>query len=125
MVVGGILITQLFDSVVALWRFLQPMSAFWGIAVWGGILWRRCNGYGAWAGILGSVGIWAYCNYELGLELQDMIVWYLVGGVLLMIVTSKSTPALSEPALDKFYDFMHTPVGQEQDLIDKGYEMRE
>ena len=31
----------------------------------------------------------------------------------------------SEPALDKFYDFMHTPVGQEQDLIDKGYEMRE
>ncbi|HAA73918.1 TPA: hypothetical protein DCE37_02210 [Candidatus Latescibacteria bacterium] len=125
MVIGGILVTELFDSVIALWRFLVPMSAFWGIAVWGGIIWRRCNGYGAWAGILGSVAIWAYCNYELRMELQDMIVWYLSGGILLMIATSKSTPAIAKESLDKFYDFMHTPIGQEQDLLDKGYELRD
>ena len=42
-----------------------------------------------------------------------------------MIVTSKSTPPIAGPVLDRFYDFMHTPVGQEQKLIDKGYEIRE
>ena len=93
--------------------------------MWGGIIWRRCYGYGAWAGFLGSVAIWAYCNYELRMELQDMIVWYLSGGILLMIATSKSTPAIAKESLDKFYDFMHTPIGQEQDLLDKGYELRD
>ena len=32
---------------------------------------------------------------------------------------------MSGAALDKFYDFMHTPIGQEQQLVEKGYEIRE
>ena len=59
------------------------------------------------------------------MELQDMIIWYLSGGILLMIITSKSTPPIAKAALDKFYDFMHTPIGQEQALVDKGYELRD
>ena len=38
MVVGGILITEYFHSVISLWRFLVPLPAFWGIAVWACIL---------------------------------------------------------------------------------------
>lgn len=47
MVVGGILIAELFESVIALWRFFVPISAFWGIAVWGDIVWWRANRYDA------------------------------------------------------------------------------
>ena len=124
MVVGGILITEYFHSVISLWRFLVPLPAFWGIAVWAGILWRRANGFGAWAGILGSTAIWAITNEYLGLELQEQVVWYLLGGVSALIIVSKLSPAQPKERLDKFYAFLHTPVGDEQKLIDAGYEIR-
>ncbi len=125
MVVGGIVVTGLFENAVDIWRFLLPIPAFWGIVVWGGIIWRRCNGYGAWAGVVGSLGIWIWSRFVMGHELADQVAYYLCGGVVLTIVVSLLTPMQSRALLDRFYTVIHTPVGQEHKLREAGIDVRE
>jgi len=56
-VISGLAVTLLSTSVVEVLVLAWSLSAFFGIAVWGGIIWRRCNTYGAWAGILVSIAL--------------------------------------------------------------------
>ena len=125
MVIAGIVVTEIFSSVVELWRFLSALPAFWGIAVWGGILWRRCNGYGAWAGLISSALVWWITRNYFHLEFMEQVTWYLSTGVLLTIIVSLSTPQQPKALLDKFYTTLHTPVGQEDKLRALGYEVRD
>ena len=124
-VVGGIIVTVVFENVVDIWRFTLAIPAFWGIAVWGGIIWRRCNGYGAWAGMLGSMGIWAWSRYAAGHDLAVQVTYYLAGGVILLIGVSLLTSPQPAALLDRFYAVLHTPVGQEHKLREMGIEVRE
>ena len=114
----------MFASVVELWQFLAPLPAVWGLPIWAGILWKRCNGFGAWVGLLGSTAIWLFTKYHLEWELADQVVWYLSGGSLLIIITSLLTPEQPKALLDKFYAVLHTPVGKEDELRAAGIEVR-
>jgi Na+/proline symporter len=125
MVVACIVVTEIFGSVVELWRFLSALPAFWGIAVWAGILWRRCNGYGAWAGLISSALVWWITRDYFQLEFMEQVICYLSTGILFTIFVSLKTPALSEERLDRFYTTLHTPIGQEDKLRALGYEVRE
>ena len=111
--------------MVALWRFLAPLPTFFGIAIWAGIVWRRCNGLGAWAGVLGSILIWVWSRYYMGHELAEQVVWYLSGGILLTIAVSLLTSPQPKERLDRFYTVLHTPVGEEDKLRAAGIEVRD
>ena len=118
-VASGIYVSTMSDSVVSILRLSWSLTAFFGIAIWGGVIWRRCNVYGAWAAILVSIGLFAL-GRSWGWELQDQFVLYLTGGFLAMIVVSLLTPPQDKAQLDEFYTTLHTPVGQEHKLREAG-----
>ena len=133
LVAFGIVIALYFTSVVAIIRLSWSLVAFFGIAFWGGILWRRCNAPGAWAGIIVSALLFAISGEEiinwetmgiyiagLGWELPARYVLYIVGGFAALIIVSKKTQPQDKERLDKFYLLLHTPVGQEHKLREAG-----
>jgi len=122
-VAGGIGVTFLFDSVVESLRIFWALEAFFGIAFWGAVLWRRCNAWGAWASILVSSGLWALAKYRWQWELQDQFTLYLAGGFLALIVVTLLTPPMDGKRLDRFYTVLRTPVGQEHKLREAGIEV--
>ena len=122
-VAGGIWVTMVFKTVVGILVVIWSLSAFFGISAWGGILWRRCNLYGAWAGVVGSILLWALARFAWGWELGQQFLLYLSGGVLAMIVVSLLTPPTDEKRLNRFYTVLHTPVGQEHKLKEAGIEV--
>ncbi len=119
-VAGGILTTYLSSSVVGILVVLWSASAFFGISAWGGILWRRCNEYGAWAGSLVAIALWYVSRFEWGWELGAQFTLYLTGGIVALIVVSLLTPAPDKERTDRFYTVLHTPVGQEHKLREAG-----
>ena len=134
LVVFGIIIAlYYFTSVVAIIRLSWSLVAFFGIAFWGGILWRGCNAPGAWAGIIASAVLFAISgqtiiNLEsLGIsiggldwELPYRYVLYITGGFAALIIVSKLTKPQDKARLDRFYTLLHTPVGQEHKLREAG-----
>jgi Na+/proline symporter len=119
-VAGGILTTYLSTSVVGLLVVIWSASAFFGIPAWGGVIWRRCNEYGAWAGSVGAIALWYVSRFEWGWDLGAQFTLYLVGGVVAMVVVSLLTPRPEEARVNRFYTVLHTPVGQEHKLREAG-----
>ena len=120
---AGLVVADQFHSVVEIIRFSWSFVAFFGIAFWGGIIWRRCNSQGAWAGILVSGGLWYLASAEWGWELPDQYLLYIIGGFAAMIIVSLLTPKPDQDRLDKFYTVLHTPVGQEHKLREAGIDV--
>ena len=133
LVVFGIVIALYFTSVVAIIRLSWSLVAFFGIAFWGGILWRRCNAPGAWAGLIVSALLFAISGEEiihweslgiaisgLGWELPHRYVLYITGGFAALIIASILTKPQDPQRLDRFYTLLHTPVGQEHKLREAG-----
>ncbi len=116
----GLLVADQFKSVVDIIRFSWSFVAFFGIAFWGGIIWRRCNSAGAWAGILVSGILWYFTNNRWGWELPDQYLLYIIGGFAAMIIVSLLTPKPDQDRLDRFYTILHTPVGEEHKLREAG-----
>ena len=115
-VMGGIVVATYATTVVGILKLTWSLVAFFGIAFWGGVLWRRCNAYGAWAGILGSSLLWYLSRFVWGWELHQQFLVYLVGGFFCMIVVSLLTPPADRKRLDRFYAILQTPVGEEYRL---------
>jgi Na+/proline symporter len=115
-VMGGIVVATYATTVVGILKLTWSLVAFFGIAFWGGVLWRRCNAYGAWAGILGSSLLWYLSRFVWGWELHQQFLIYLVGGFFCMIVVSLLTPPADRKRLDRFYAILHTPIGEEHRL---------
>lgn len=121
LVAFGIIVSLYFTSVVSIIKLSWSLVAFFGIAFWGGILWRGTNAPGAWAGILVSAALfWVSGEYGWGWELPDQYVLYIVGGFAALIIVSKLTKPVDKDKLDKFYLRLHTPVGQEHKLREAG-----
>ncbi len=119
-VAGGVLVTLTADSVVGILKLTWSLGAFFGIAFWGGVLWRRCNAKGAWAAVLVSGFLWYLGRFLWHWELADQFALYLSGGFLAMIVVSLWTLPPDKSRLDRFYTVLHTAVGDEQKLRDAG-----
>jgi Na+/proline symporter len=119
-VMGGIVVATYATTVVGILKLTWSLVAFFGIAFWGGVLWRRCNAYGAWAGILGSSLLWYLSRFVWGWELHQQFLVYLLGGFFCMIVVSLLTPAADQDRLNRFYAILQTPVGEEHRLREAG-----
>lgn len=125
------------DALMWFWN----LSTFTGLFMWFGVLWRRTNATGAWAsfavmlaiwGALGPVGgalkSWLPDSHILGIfasktHLHFLLASYLPAGILALVIGSILGRPQPKQALDRFYALITTPVGSENELIEKGVDM--
>lgn len=124
LVVGGVTIAlilpSVIDGLVIVWHF----TAFFGIGFWMAIMWRKANRYGLWASLIATIACTlysgSYFSFGLGWSTAYQIALYLPVGFLTMIIVSWFTKSEPEENLNRFYTLLHTPVGEENKLTEKG-----
>jgi Na+/proline symporter len=119
-VVGGVVLALTLSSVVQGIKYVWQFTAFFGIAFWMGVIWRRANRYGVWASLITTVGVSIYTGTVLQWPLEYQIAAYLPAGILVLIVVSRLTEQEPERQLEKFFTLLHTPVGEEARLREQG-----
>ncbi len=119
-VIGGVVLALLLTSVVQGIKYVWQFTAFFGIAFWIGIIWRRANRYGVWASLITTVGISVVTGFILNWPLEYQIAAYLPAGILVLVAVSLLTPPEPEHQLCKFFALLHTPVGEEYRLKEQG-----
>jgi len=127
LVIGGVSIALVIPSVIEGLIIVWHFTAFFGIAFWMAIIWRKANRYGLWASlsvtILSTLITGRYFSFGLGWSTAEQIALYLPLGFITMILVSRFTRSEPEAKLDKFYALLHTPVGEEYRLKEKGFDM--
>jgi Na+/proline symporter len=137
----GVYLALALDSVATALTMLLEFTSIMGVVMWAGILWRRANSAGAWAGVCVLFVMWfalgppgmlvkqgmdmvhvpAFLgHYGQKQDVPDLMLRYLPPGILALVVVSLLTKPQSKKQLDNFYLLLKTPVGQEQALIDAG-----
>jgi Na+/proline symporter len=119
-VIGGVALALLLSSVVQGIKYVWQFTAFFGIAFWMGIIWRRSNRYGVWASLITTSGISLITGAFLGWPLEYQIAAYLPAGFLVLVLVSRFTEPEPEEQLRKFFTLLHTPVGEEYRLKEQG-----
>jgi Na+/proline symporter len=127
LVVGGVsvalVVPSVIDGLIITWHF----TAYFGIGFWMAIMWRKANRYGLWASLcvttLVTLLTGSYFSFGLGWSTEYQIAAYLPAGILTMILVSLFTKSEPETNLERFYTLLHTPVGEENKLKEKGIEM--
>jgi Na+/proline symporter len=126
-VIGGVIIAITIPSVVQGLKYLWMITAYFGIAFWMALMWRRSNRYGVWASlittIIASFITGPYFSFGMGWAIEHQIAIYLPVGFLTFIFISLITKMEPKVQLDKFYTLLHTPVGEEYKLKEKGIEI--
>ena len=105
-----------------------------------GFFWKRYNSAGAWASTVSAFLIWLFLGTGFGAEFMKGIsesfvtlkegktviylpwqmLLYVVGGVVIGIITSLITQKTDEKQLNIFYSLIHTPVSDDEVLPEKG-----
>ncbi len=126
-VIGGVVFAILLPSVVAGLKIVWQMTAFFGIAFWMAIIWRRSNRYAVWGSlivtIVSSLYAGKYFDFGLGLNIAWQITIYLPLGFITFFLISLFTKPEPKEKLDKFYTLLHTPVGEEYKLKEAGIDI--
>ncbi len=126
-VLGGVVFALLLPSVVAGLKIVWQMTAFFGIAFWMAIIWRRSNRYAVWGSlivtIISSLYAGKYFDFGLGLNIAWQITIYLPLGFITFFLISLFTKPEPKEKLDKFYTLLHTPVGEEYKLKEAGIDI--
>lgn len=130
-VVGSLLFAYSVHNVPAGLEMFWKIQAMMGAAFWLGLFWRRATVAGAWAGTLVAFGIlvvtsqpffdtWAVANLPENMIWADRfrVSWqmftYLTAGFGTCIVVSLLTPRVKEERLNRFFNCVHTPVGENE-----------
>lgn len=126
-VVGGVTVALTIPNVVDGLKYLWQITAYFGIAFWMAVIWRKANRYGVWASliitILATFITGPYFSFGLGWELEYQIAVYLPLGFISFVIASLITKEEPETQLNKFYALLHTPVGEEKMLKEKGIDI--
>lgn len=137
----GVFLALKLQRVATALTMLLGFASIMGVVMWGGVLWRRANAFGAWAAIVVLFVVWSSLGPP-GMLLKSTIgahhfpAWvgrygdekylvhlagcYLPAGVATLIVVSLLTRPQPKKQLDDFFLLIKTPVGEEQKLIDAG-----
>ena len=137
-VAGGVVFAFWLPDVIkglSIWFKIAPML---GIAFWLGLVWKGATAAGAWAGAMAGFGTWwlttrdAFLQWitnhlpaeELGIVLTSngglsisepwQILLYLLVATITGIVTSLFTSPTPSGRLDRFYDLIKTPIGENE-----------
>ena len=119
-VVGGVVLALTLSSVVQGIKYVWQFTAFFGIAFWMGVIWRGANRCGVWASLVTTIGVSLFTGTVLQWPLEYQIAAYLPSGFLVLVLVSLLTKPEPERQLEKFFTLLHTPVGEEHKLKEKG-----
>jgi Na+/proline symporter len=126
-VVGGVTVALTIPSVVVGLKYIWQITAFFGIAFWMAIIWKGANRYGVWASLVVTIAVTLivgnYTPWSLGLGYEYQIAVYLPAGFITLFIVSLFTKREPQTKLDNFYTLLHTPVGEESKLKEKGIDM--
>ena len=109
----GVLFAFVVDEVLQAFLFTETLSALIGIMIFGGILWKRANRWGAWAATLLSFVVYYGINWSQAHHLQLVYKWtpgpfgwaMLAGGAGFILV-SLLTRAEDEQRVEAFFEKM-------------------
>ncbi len=109
----GVLFALTVKNVLHAFLFTETISAFMGIMIFGGILWKRANRYGSLAAVITSFGAYYYLNYLDTGEIRLVYTWVpepfgwamLIGFASLIIVSLLTKPE-DEKSVAAFFDNM-------------------
>lgn len=114
--VGSLLIALYIPSVISATIHFVEIVAFVGVPMWVGIIWRRANSQGAWAGILSGAAVFIVTGNFLHWQKGPQLLLSLVVAFAATILVSLFTSPVPEERLRRFYGLLHTPVGEEENL---------
>jgi Na+/proline symporter len=134
-VLCGVYFAYEMESVVKGLEVFWKIAAMMGIAFWVGLAWRRATVAGAWASTLVSFAAWLFTGtvriagrtlwdfdaqlaphlpgfllYEGGLYLPWQMIFYLLAGLVTLVVVSLFTRPVPAERLDQLYACLRTPV---------------
>src|SRR5574340_566823 len=125
---GGLLITllgvwyalALIDKVLYSFLLTETMATYMGISIFGGIVWRRANRWGALASLAAAMGTNFVLYYLRGERLDhwDANVFFvsLLAGILALVIVSLLSRPEPEPRLESFFARLETPSDQDKSL---------
>ena len=130
-VAGSLTFAFMFEDVPSGLEMFWKIQAMMGAAFWLGLFWRRTTAVGAWAGTLTAFGLlvvtsqtffheWAVVNLPANMIWADkfrvsyQMLVYLMGGFGTCIVMSLISPRLPKAQLDRFFNCIHTPIGEDE-----------
>jgi len=107
----SVLFALTITNVLSAFLFLETISAFMGIIIFGGVIWKRANRYGAAAAVITSFALYYLLNFQEIGELRLIYRWtpepfgwaILVGFISLIVVSLLTKKEPSETA-DAFFD---------------------
>ncbi len=109
----GVIFAVYIENVLHAFLFIETIAAFMGIMVFGGILWKRANRFGALFGSTTAFVIYYILNYqEAGvLELvykwtPDTFGWAMLGGFIIFVIVSLLTKPEDPKRIESFFDNM-------------------
>jgi Na+/proline symporter len=104
----------LVDRVLHSFLLTETMATYMGISIFGGILWRRANRWGAVASLFTSMivnfGILAYQGRRLDYWDPNVFGIALVSGIVGLVVCSLATRPEPASAVDPFFERLREPV---------------
>ncbi len=109
----GVIFALYVNSVLHAFLFIETISAFMGIIIFGGIMWKRANRYGALTSVISSFVLYYVLNYIHTDSLEIVYKWrpepfgwaMLIGFAMLILVSFITKPEPKE-RIDKFFDNM-------------------
>jgi Na+/proline symporter len=123
----GVLFAFYIENVLHAFLFIETIAAFMGIMVFGGMLWKRANRYGAFIGVFMAFIVYYFLNYmdTSSLDLvykwkPDIFGWAMLAGFVFFIVVSVITKPEDKKQIDIFFDKMHRLSDDEK--LEKGGE---
>ena len=109
----GVLFALYIKSVLHAFLFIETIAAFMGIMIFGGVVWKRANRYGAFASVLSSFVLYYYLNYVHSGTLEivykwrpEPFGWAMLLGFAMLIFVSLITKAEQTEKIDSFFDNM-------------------
>ncbi len=109
----GVVFAFYVKSVLHAFLFIETIAAFMGIMIFGGILWKRANRYGAIAGVATAYILYYFLNYmdtgvfEIVYKWKpEPFGWAMLAGFTMLVLVSLITKREDPKRIDKFFDNM-------------------
>ncbi len=109
----AVLFALTISNVLAAFLFVETIAAFMGIIIFGGIMWRRANRYGAGTAVLVAFFVYYLLNFQNTGSLQLIYKWEpapfglaMLAGFAALITISLLTPPESSGRVNAFFGKM-------------------
>ncbi len=108
---AGVAFAFYVENVLQAFLFIETIAAFMGIMVFGGVLWKRANRYGAIVGVSTAFIVYYVLNYQASGKfeivydwLPDLFGWAMLAGFALFFIVSLLTKPEDSKRIDDFFD---------------------